>query len=136
MDNVDFTAAGTLLSPRPRVRNPFSAPNPLRRPPIPNPLCMNPIHPVPAANPSRPTPASARRLLELRVPQAGDLDVLRHLGTQVSVGRLHRLEHASNLVGNGVVPERRRPLFKAIFFSSSVKEGAVEAFKAARHAHN
>lgn len=41
-------------------------------------------------------------LLELRVPEARHLDVLGHLGAQVRVGRLDRLEHAGDLARGGV----------------------------------
>ena len=44
-----------------------------------------------------------RRLLQLHVPQTGDLDILRRLGAQISVRRLDGFKHAGNLPSSFVV---------------------------------
>mmetsp|Transcript_25623 Transcript_25623/g.81342 ORF Transcript_25623/g.81342 Transcript_25623/m.81342 type:complete len:451 (+) Transcript_25623:54-1406(+) len=62
-----------------------------------------PFTPYPVYNLLMSDQHAAQDLLELSIPEAGDLDVLGGLGAHVGVGGLDGLEHASDLTGLGIV---------------------------------
>ena len=45
----------------------------------------------------------AHLLGNVGIPETGDLDILRHLGTEIGVGRLNGLEDAGDFTGGRVV---------------------------------